>query len=97
MKASGEPGQGGECVVRVRVFARLRDILGTDALDVSAPCVSPGKTTVGLLRQAIGAVAPELGSLNGALLFAVGTEYADDTTVVASDDDVACFPPVSGG
>jgi molybdopterin converting factor small subunit len=40
---------------------------------------------------------PGLRALIPSLLFAVGTDYADDSTPIEGTREIACFPPVSGG
>lgn len=97
MNGSDRTSSTSHCVIRVRVFAALRDAVGTDVLEVSVPCDGAQATTIGRLRQAIQNGWPRAAALSASLLFAVGTEYADDQTVVTPDDEVACFPPVSGG
>ncbi len=97
MNASDGATSRSDCVIRVRVFAGLRDVVGTDVLEVPAQCEQPGCTTIAALRQAIRDRWPQAAGLSSSLLFAIGTEYADDQTIVTPDDEVACFPPVSGG
>ena len=79
--------------MRVKLFAKARDVAGTETLAVR---LTPG-ATVADLRQALGAACPDLKSLSGGLLVAVNAKYAGDATPVAAGDEVACFPPVSGG
>jgi len=40
---------------------------------------------------------PALGPLASRLLIAVNNEYARDDSTITMTDEVACFPPVSGG
>lgn len=77
----------------IRLFARARDILGKEVVQIELPesaCVAD-------LRNALGEQYPDLRPLLPSLHVAVGTEYADEGTRVEAGDDVACFPPVSGG
>ncbi len=53
--------------------------------------------TVGRLKQALSEQHPSLLPLVPRLLVAVNNDYASDTTKVSNSDEVACFPPVSGG
>ena len=77
----------------VKLFARAREMAGTDQvrLDLSeSACVAD-------LRAALAVRFPQMRSLVPSLLVAVGSEYADDRTLLARNTEVACFPPVSGG
>jgi molybdopterin synthase catalytic subunit len=79
--------------VRVRAFASLRQVLGMASLTLS---LSPGTTVAGLMERLSGdypAAAPHLARA----LVAVNQDYADRTQPLAADDEVAVFPPVSGG
>lgn len=79
--------------VRVRAFASLRQVLGMASLTLS---LTPGTTVAGLLEhlsEAYPAAAPHLARA----LVAVNQDYADRTRPLAADDEVAVFPPVSGG
>ncbi len=79
--------------VRVRAFASLRQALGTANLTLS---MSHGTTVAQLLERLKGdypAAAPHLARA----LVAVNQDYADLKQVLATDDEVAVFPPVSGG
>ncbi len=74
--------------VAVRLFAGLRELAGTRALELDLPS---------------GAVAADvwpaldLGDEPAGLLVAVNKSYADRGTVLAEGDEVALIPPVSGG
>ena len=79
--------------LNVRLFARARDLVGDDLVEVELSDTA----TVSDLRRALATQFPELSPLAANLLVAVGTEYANDSQQLAPDEDVACFPPVSGG
>jgi molybdopterin synthase sulfur carrier subunit len=84
-------------MVKLLYFARLREDLGTGAEEMTLP---PGVTTVAGLRAHLmtrgGAWASVLA--NGkALRVAVNQSMAEPTTPVAAGDEVAFFPPVTGG
>ena len=79
--------------VQVRVFASLRQVLGTPSLTVS---LSAGATVADLVErvsQDYPAAAPHLARA----LVAINQDYADRSRLLAPDDEVAVFPPVSGG
>jgi molybdopterin synthase sulfur carrier subunit len=84
--------------VRVVYLARLRDVFGSSgevlALDDrNALCVD---SIVSALRDRGGAWARELAS-DRAVRFAVNHRLAHRTQAVADGDEVAIFPPVTGG
>jgi molybdopterin converting factor subunit 1 len=79
--------------IRVRFFARARDLAGTDAASVELP----EGATVADLRGRLANVFPSLGSLLQRSALAVHEEFAADSTVLLPDTDVALLPPVSGG
>ena len=79
--------------MNVLLFARAKDLIGADRIEVtlSAPA------TVGKLRQHLVKCYPNLAGLVEKSAFAVNDEFADDTTRIAADAEVALLPPVSGG
>jgi molybdopterin converting factor small subunit len=80
-------------IVRVRLFARARDLAGSDDLLVELPAGS----TVGELRRRIPLACPALAPLLAGSALAVDHEFAPDTQPVPEDAEVALLPPVSGG
>ena len=79
--------------INVRLFARARDLAGLDHVELDIPaegCVSD-------VKRSLAARFPQVSPLVSSLLVAVGTDYADDRTVLSPGVEVACFPPVSGG
>ena len=79
--------------VTVRVFARLRDIVGARELVRDA---APGATIRGVWRD-LASEYPELAPYERSISAAVNTEYAKMDRVVGDGDEVAFLPPVSGG
>ena len=78
-------------------FARLREDLGTNAEELALP---PGVATVAALRAHLAARGGAWGTSLGqgkAIRVAVNLEMAQPTTPVKSGDEVAFFPPVTGG
>ena len=80
-------------LIRVKLFAAAKQRAGRDAVEVELPAGA----MVADLRRMLGQAVPELSELLRNVMFAVGTDYAGDLTVLAPDADVACIPPVSGG
>jgi len=79
--------------VTVRLFARLREIAGTDEL--SRPVLAPA--TVADVWQAMTGEWPALTPYAASLSCAVNAQYARMTTAVHDGDEIAFLPPVSGG
>ena len=72
----------------MRLFAVLRERAGADSLEVE---LEEGAT----VADAIAALAPVAGEMPFRL--AVNREYADESTPIGADDELAAIPPVSGG
>jgi molybdopterin converting factor small subunit len=77
----------------VRLFARARDLAGADTVAVE---LADG-ATVSDLKTALASQHPALSPIVAHLHVAIGTDYADDATVLEASNQVTCFPPVSGG
>jgi molybdopterin synthase catalytic subunit len=79
--------------VRVRFFASLRQAAGAAEIERRLPA---GSTVASLLRE-LSATYPGLPAAAGAIYAAVNRAYVDAGTELADGDEVALFPPVSGG
>ena len=83
--------------VKILYFAGLRERLGTGGEDLSLPA---GVATVAALRAHLiareGAWREALAG-TAALRVAVNQDMASAETVVKAGDEVAFFPPVTGG
>jgi molybdopterin synthase catalytic subunit len=79
--------------VKVRLFARLRDIVGQGEFEREVPVDSTAKQ----VWDALAATHPELGPYGSISSVAVNQEYASFTTRLRDGDEVAFLPPVSGG
>lgn len=77
----------------LKLFARARDLAGSPMLELDLP----ESATAADLRVALGERVPALQPILPSLLIAVGNDYAVPTTRVAGRNDLAVFPPVSGG
>ena len=79
--------------VQVRAFASLRQALGTASLTLD---LSPGATVAHLL-ECLSADYPAVALYLPQAIVAVNQDYADPTQPLAPGDEIAVFPPVSGG
>jgi molybdopterin synthase catalytic subunit len=79
--------------VQVRLFASLRQAVGTGAVT----CSLPAGATVADLVRALAAEYPHLATAAGAIYASVNRVYAGENTVLQAGDEVGLFPPVSGG
>ena len=78
-------------MVRVRLFAVLRELAGASFAEVSG-------RTVGELADALSAAHGErFAQIVEVSSFVVNGERASRETVIAEGDEVAILPPVSGG
>jgi molybdopterin synthase catalytic subunit len=79
--------------VRARLFARLRELAGTDTESVELPA---GSTVAGVF-DAVARLHPGLAGDRNAIRVALNQEFVDWDKAVADGDEVAFIPPVSGG
>jgi molybdopterin converting factor subunit 1 len=79
--------------INIRLFATLRDRAGQNRVVVTVP--SPA--TVQDLLDAVEMAYPKLASSLPTVLVAINKSFAFPDTSVEQDDEVALFPPVSGG
>jgi molybdopterin converting factor subunit 1 len=79
--------------IRVRLFARARDLAGTDLVEMTLP----DGATAGDLRRALARGHPALAALLERSALAVNDEFAEDSLPLPRQAEVALLPPVSGG
>ncbi len=79
--------------VEIRLFATLRDIAGADRIRVTIS----EPAAVEELLEAVEANYPSLAESLASVLVAVNKAYAAPDAPVTAGDEVALFPPVSGG
>jgi len=79
--------------MKIKLFATLKERAkaGEIAIDMS------GAMSVGTLREAVAQQFPALAPLMQQTLVAVNQEFAFNEDTVQPGDEVALFPPVSGG
>jgi sulfur-carrier protein len=82
-------------MIRVLFLAQLREQLGTAELQIEDKNVA----STAELKQYLVSTYPHWEPFvsNGKLLVAVNHEYAKADTIIKSGDEVAFFPPVTGG
>ena len=79
--------------IRVLFFGAARDVVDATQLDLSLD--SPA-TVSSAFQNLVNRFAP-LERFGRSLLFAVNQEYATPETLLKENDELAVFPPVSGG
>lgn len=79
--------------VRVRLFASLREVVGTSQLSLDLP----GSPTAEDVWATLAAQHPALFPRRQSLTVAVNREYATFSKALSNGDEVVFLPPVSGG
>ena len=79
--------------VRLLFFATLKDIVGARQLQLDVPS---GSTVADLLAH-LENTYPRIRDYRSIVLTALNEEYVDQAARVQDGDELAIFPPVSGG
>lgn len=79
--------------ITVKFFARLRELAGTDKIE----CSLAADTTISELLQALQNEHPKLAGVASDTIVSLNKDFADPQTRLRDGDEVALFPPVSGG
>ncbi len=79
--------------IRILFFASLRDITGMDETSVDAA----GFTDMNSIFDKFARDFPSLENYRSTVLFARNSEFAQGDSPIQDGDEVALFPPVSGG
>lgn len=79
--------------VTVMLFARACELAGVSEFELELQSHS----TVSQFRTALNEKFPALLPIAASLFVAIDSEYADDDQVIIESNQIACFPPVSGG
>lgn len=82
-----------DILVGVRTFALVREAVGTSELTLALMAGA----TVQVLLDSLAADHPDLGPLLGHVVITVNQRYAARDRALTPGDEVAIFPPVSGG
>lgn len=81
-------------MIRVRFFALVRELVGCASLELESEYA-----TVGQLRSTLASRGDKwaLALESGAVLMAVNQSLQDEECPIVDGDEVAFFPPVTGG
>ena len=74
-------------------YSQLRDLIGTQELDLELP----DKATVKDLLERIYQQKPALRSRDKSILVGAGVEFVDRKYELKPGDEIAIMPPVQGG
>lgn len=83
--------------MKLLYFSWVRERIGCDEEDISLPA---DIATVGALLEWLAARGPGYAAAladRSAIRVAVNQDYAEDSHPVAKGDEIALFPPVTGG
>ncbi len=83
--------------LRVLYFARLREVVGTAQEDIVLPAGVGSIQTLKTWLSARGGAWQEAFSGSRQLRAAVNQELAAESAAIKDGDEVAFFPPVTGG
>lgn len=80
-------------IVKIRLFASLKEIVGSNEILLK---INDGDT-IADIKESMFSKYPVLSSLKFPLIYAVNHKIANDSTILSYQDEIAMFPPVSGG
>lgn len=79
--------------LEIRLYASLKDRAGQNRVTVTLP----DNSTVAELQTVLAAAYPQISAGLATAIVSVNRAFAAAETVIQPDDEVAIFPPVSGG
>ena len=82
-----------DSTISIRLFSVLREVAGTDRVEIEAS----GLRTVGDTADSLFGRMPPLARYRPVVRFARNREYVDATEPVEPGDEIALITPVSGG
>lgn len=91
--AQNNSPKANEIRVRLLFFGAARDAVGHDEADFALQSASTAANAFAEVLEKY----PELHRFGRSLLFAVNQEYARGDRIIKNGDELAVFPPVSGG
>ncbi len=77
----------------IHLFATLKDLAGQESIPLSMPLPATVQAILTTLELSYPVLAPSLPTV----LVAINKEFAFSETAVQAGDEIALFPPVSGG
>lgn len=80
-------------IVKVTLFAQAKDIAESNMVEFELD----NDATIADLKIALTGRFPNLRPLLNRSAFSVNQEYAQDSTPVSGESEIAMIPPVSGG
>jgi molybdopterin converting factor subunit 1 len=80
-------------MLRIQLFAQARQLAGQSIAEIPW---TEGETVLTMKHQ-LAERYPALQPLMSKLLIAINNDYVGDDALLRMTDEVACFPPVSGG
>ncbi len=84
-------------MIQLRYFASLREQLGTDAEQIDLPAEVADLAGLAAYLQARGGIWGEAFDSGRTLMMAVNQEAASAQSTFKDGDEIAFFPPVTGG
>ena len=79
--------------VRAEFYSRLKEIVGTSALEFQLP----ENATVNDLCEQLKESHPQLRDFEKSMLFGIGVEFVDRDHPLNEGNTIAILPPVQGG
>ncbi len=79
--------------ITVRCFAGLKETIGKPELSLSLPA----NCTCAQFKKQLVTAHPDAKIYSSHLLVARNGSYLSDADLINDQDELACFPPVSGG
>jgi len=79
--------------ITVKLFALMREKAGTDTVELEVPAGANLTQAVAALVRDYPMLAPYVANVR----FSLHTDFVDAETILASGDELALIPPVSGG
>jgi molybdopterin synthase catalytic subunit len=81
------------CFVKVKLFAYCKKLVGKEEIKLELG----NQANVADLKKIILKKYPQLSSLMPSCIVAVNHTVGNESTMITHQDEVALFPPVSGG
>lgn len=79
--------------IKLLLFASMKEKIGKSSIELEAdePCTVQGLLDILFLQY------PAITPFAKSILVSVNQEFADSVQLIQANDEVAIFPPVSGG